>query len=262
MQANIRQMSNHKIILAAAVFISLASGCSKEDDQGKAAPDPQAERTENQSMVMEAGAVEKDAGNRLTSQQEASTIAALMASGLTREQAEAMLAMGDGTPGSAEKAAAIAAMDPRARAEKPLQGESSVTVRFDGVDYPMEFPEPVFCGDFFGISAANFSAIKPVSEGRVTKFSYNGNRDRVRFVFWRDTVPERFDPVDSDAHFTIERKDGVVSGFEIVNGMRGGDINADNVKRFIAEGSTLRYEGPFSADSDDIITIEAVYCPK
>lgn len=255
-------MSNHKIILAAAVFISLASGCSKEDDRGNAAPDPQVERTEKQAMAMEVGAARKVAGNGLTSQQESSTIAALMASGLTREQAEAMLAMGDGTPGSGEKAAAIAAMDARARAEKPKQGESSVTVRFDGVDYPMEFPEPVFCGDFFGITAADFSAIKSVSEGRVTKFLYNGSRDRFRFVFWRDTVPDRFDPVDSDAHFTIEKKVGVVSGFELINGMRGGDINADNVKSFVAEGSTLRYEGPFSAGSDKTITIDAVYCPK
>jgi len=218
---------------------------------------------EKESRSAQSDALDKkDTGNRLTSQQESSTIAALMASGLTREQAEAMLGMGDGTPGSAEKVAAIAAMDPRARAEKPTQGKSSVTVRFDGVDYPMEFTDPAYCGDFSGISVTDFNAIKPISEGRVTKFSYGGNRETFMFVFWRDTIPERFNPVDSDAHFTIEKKDGVVTGFEIINGTRGGDINAENVKNFVAEGSTLFYEGPFSAGSDETITVEAVYCPK
>lgn len=275
-------MSKHKIILTAAMFIVFASGCGKEDENGNTAPDTQAELTEDQPKAMEAGAAEnrranetresqsaqsdvpgkEEVGNRLTSQQESSTIAALLASGLTREQAEAMLAMGDGTPGSAEKVAAIAAMDPRAQARKPEPKESRLTVRFDGVDYPMEFTEPAYCGDFFGISSAGFNAINSIGEERVTKFSYRGNHETFMFTFWRDTVPEQFDPVDSDANFTIQKKGGVVSGFEIVNGSRAGDLNAENVKRFVAEGSTLSYEGPFSAGSDESITIEAVYCPK
>lgn len=118
------------------------------------------------------------------------------------------------------------------------------------------------CSDFFGVSTAGFNAIKPLREGRVTKFSYGGNRDIFTFTFWPDSVLERFDPVDSAAHFTIEKKAGVVSGFEISNGKRGADINATNIKSFVADGSRLFYGGPFSADSDDTITIDVVLCQK
>lgn len=144
---------------------------------------------------------------------------------------------------------------------RSAQSESGVTVRFGSVDYPMDFTEPENCGDFFGVSSVSFRALKPVGDGRVSKFTYNGNRETFTFAFWRDTVPQRFDPVDSDAHFSIVREGGAISGYEIVDGTRGNDINPVNINNFVAEGSMVHYEGPFSAGSDETITIDAVYCP-
>jgi len=198
----------------------------------------------------------------LTDQQKTSTIEMLMNTGLTREQAEAMLKMGDGTIGSAKKAEQISAMDPRASVKNPGAVESRVVIRFDGVDYPMDVQKQDACGDFFGLTSADFSAIKPVQGGRVSKFSFNGSPGRFTFTFWRNTIPEQFDAADADARFTIEVDDDVVTGFELRNGMRAEDLDADKMESFIVDGPNLLYIGPYSASSGKIISIDATYCPK
>jgi len=268
-------MKHHQTILATIAFAFLASACGKAEshaEEVETTSDPQIEFTEAQE--------DESAAAGLTKQQYDQMIALSVASGMTKEQAEAMLAMANGAmpamgaSGMPIALEEIAAMDPRAKEEAARDEarsasiqKSGVTVQYDGVDYVMQYAETPQCADFFGFSSTGFLArTKPDAERGPTLsfgsgFTVNFGTPAYNFTFWKDFNPEnRFDPKYATVHITLLDENGHTTGYE-GHADSGAALNLANSKGLIIEKSRLFYEGPVAADSDKIITIEAIYCP-
>lgn len=261
-----------RFIFIGLCSVAMLAACGKADSQVEeleTVADPQMELTEEQGS-----------STGLTQQQQDQAIAAIVASGMTKEQAEAMLAMADGTPpvigesGMPVALEEIAAMDPRViaeaeRAEARAESikSSGVTLQYGGVEYPLQYTKTPQCGDFFGFSSAGFLArTSPDAErGPTLSFGSGFTVDGApgySFVFWQDFDPENmFDPKYATAHITLLDKGDHITGFG-GHADSGAALDLTNSKGLIIEDTRLFYEGPVSADSGKIMTIEVIFCPK
>ena len=152
---------------------------------------------------------------------------------------------------------------------------SSVTIRYGGVDYPMQFPieftEAPVCDYFFGFSQTAFLTASTTPNAKIgPRFIFRSGvpidgAPAYGFAFWPDFDPadgENFDSLLAPVHFTVlDKGDGIV-GYEDDEDYQAGDVfTAASGKGLTVEGSHLIYEGPVSADRQDMIRIDMTYCP-
>jgi len=190
-------------------------------------------------------------GSGLTKQQYDQTIATMVASGMSREQAEAMLAMagaaGAGTPGGLEQLQSIAAMDPNVQAETSRAGmeSSEVTVRYDGVDYHMQYVLPQTCKAVGFIRYPEYFVARSTPDAeRGPTLRHSGDSGWYGFSFWLD-----FDP---DIGFDNASDQADNAAFRI--SMQSGNAG------LIVEESRLSYTGSADNTSGKTVSIEATFC--
>lgn len=177
----------------------------------------------------------KDKGHRgLTEQQREQVLETMISAGLTKGQAEAILSMSEsGSPADMEK---VIALDPRVQEQQAhrkaltaSQQNSYVRVRYDGIDYPLQFNQIPQCADFFSFSYLEFSAGATPEAKRGPTLLYNagGHIDSHSFSFWLDFNPQTmFDRKYATAHFTIVKEQGRTVGYEGYT--RGPELNLSN----------------------------------
>ena len=149
---------------------------------------------------------------------------------------------------------------------------SSATIRYDGVDYPLQFPteftEAPVCDYFFGFSRTAILTASTTPNAKIgPRFIFRSGvpidgAPAYGFAFWPDFDPadgENFDSLLAPVHFTLlDKGDGIV-GYEDDEDYQAGDLFNGN--GLTVEGSHLVYEGPVAADGQDMIRIDMTYCP-